>query len=160
MRARVMVAVGVVGLMLVGGACAQYGAISAPPAHAQSAPAPGEQGVKSMSLVTSLGGFKVTEHLPIVMTGQTVEIQPGGQTGRERYLVPNFVYVVQGTLTTDTAGGPVGVAGIQYHAEGQSYSSPVGAWHNHMNKGTDPVKYIVLFIGTPGGPTMEKPKAE
>jgi len=118
------------------------------------------KGVMAKNLVTSLGGYKETEHIPVVFTGQTVEIAPGGQTGRERYLAPNFIYVLEGTLTTDTQGGRTGVAGVQYHSEGQSYSSPVGAWHNHMNNGTTPVKYLLLFVGSPGAPTVEKPKSE
>ena len=119
-----------------------------------------ERGVKTKGLVTSLGGYRQADNIPIVMTGQTVEVAPGGQTGRERYLVPSFIYVLEGTLTSDTQGGPVGAAGVQYHAEGQSYSSPVGVWHNHMNKGTTPLKYLLLFVATPGAPTLEKAKAD
>jgi quercetin dioxygenase-like cupin family protein len=112
--------------------------------------------VKSTSLITSLGGFREVVSVPVVMTGQTVEIEPGGQTGRQRHTVPTFVYVLEGTLVTNSEGGRVGVAGVQYHAAGQSYSDPVGVWHNHSNPGPGPVKYLILFLSTPGGEITQK----
>jgi quercetin dioxygenase-like cupin family protein len=127
------------------------------PAQAQApAPAPQAKGVKSSTLVTSLGGFKETVSIPVVLSGQTVEIEPGGQTGRQRHLVPTFIYVLEGTLVTNSEGGRVGVAGAQYHAAGQSYSDPAGVWHNHSNPGPGPVKYLLLFLSTPGGDLTQK----
>ena len=80
------------------------------------------------------------EH-PRAASGQTVEIEPARQTGRQRHLVPTFIYVLEGTLVTNSEGGRVGVAGAQYHAAGQSYS--IGrVWHNHSNPGPGPVKYL------------------
>jgi quercetin dioxygenase-like cupin family protein len=127
------------------------------PALAQApAPAPQAQGVKSSTLVTSLGGFRETVSIPVVLSGQTIEIEPGGQTGRQRHMVPTFIYVLDGTLVTNSDGGRVGVAGVQYHAAGQSYSDPAGVWHNHSNPGTAPVKYLLLFLSTPGGDLTQK----
>ena len=116
----------------------------------QSASVEKEKGVKASNLVTSLGGFRGTANVPIVLTGQIVTIEPGGQTGRQRHNVPSYVYVLEGTLTTNSMGGPVGVAGAQYHNEGQSYMDAVGVWHNHTNTGQTPVKYLLLLISTPG----------
>jgi quercetin dioxygenase-like cupin family protein len=128
-----------------------------PPALAQApAPALEAKGVKSSTLITSLGGFKETVSIPVVLSGQTVEIEPGGQTGRQRHLVPTFIYVLDGTLVTNSEGGRVGVAGAQYHAAGQSYSDPAGVWHNHSNPGPGPVKYLLLFLSTPGGDLTQK----
>jgi quercetin dioxygenase-like cupin family protein len=129
------------------------------PATAQDKAA-GEKGVKATNLVTSLGPFRQNTSIPLVLTGQTIEIEPGGQTGRERHLVPSYVYVLEGTLVTNTEGGPVGVAGVQYHTAGQSYSDPVGVWHNYSNPGPGTVKYILLLIGTPGLTPTEKAKAD
>jgi quercetin dioxygenase-like cupin family protein len=127
------------------------------PALAQApAPVPQAKGVKSSTLVTSLGGFRETVSIPVVLSGQTVEIEPGGQTGRQRHLVPTFIYVLDGTLVTNSEGGRVGVAGVQYHAAGQSYSDPAGVWHNHSNPGPAPVKYLLLFLSTPGGDLTQK----
>ena len=104
-------------------------------AEAQDPKAAEEKGVKTSNLVTSLGGFRGTANVPVVLTGQIVEIEPGGQTGRQRFMAPSYMYMLEGTLTTDSEGGPIGVAGIQYHSAGQSYMDPVGIWHNHTNAG-------------------------
>jgi len=131
------------------------------PALAQTpAPAPEAKGVTASPLITSLGGFKETVSIPVVLSGQTIEIAPGGQTGRQRHLVPTFIYVLEGTLVTNSEGGRVGVAGAQYHAAGQSYSDPAGVWHNHSNPGPGPVKYLLLFLSTPGGDLTEKAGAD
>lgn len=150
MRATGIAAVvaGVVLIGLVGSAAAQTPAV------------PQAKGVKSTNLITSLGGFREVVSIPVVLTGQTVEIEPGGQTGRQRHTVPTFIYVLEGTLVTNSAGGRVGVAGVQYHAAGQSYSDPPNVWHNHSNPGNTPVKYLLLFMSTPGGEITQKAAAD
>jgi len=135
--------------------------VLATPALAQApGPAPQPKGVTSSNLITSLGGFREVVSIPVVLTGQTVEIEPGGQTGRQRHTVPTFIYVLEGTLVTNSEGGRVGVGGAQYHAAGQSYSDPVGVWHNHSNPGQAPVKYLLLFLSTPGGEITQKAGAD
>lgn len=119
-------------------------------AAAQSDNAP--KGVKTTGLVTSLGGFKDTVNAPILVSGSTVELEPGGQTGREQFRVPTYVYVLEGILTTDYEAGPIGIKGAQYHAAGQSFMDHGGWWHNHMNKTDKPVKYLILHLGYPGQP--------
>jgi hypothetical protein len=119
-------------------------------ASAQSDKTP--KGVTTRGLVTSLGGFKDTVNMPVVVTGSTVEIAPGGQTGREQFRVPTYVYVLEGILTTDYEAGPVGIKGAQYHAAGQSFMDQGGWWHNHMNGTDKPVKYLMLHLGYPGHP--------
>ncbi len=147
----------VIGLAVIVGGVYASGVSTA---EAQDAKAAEEKGVKTRNLVTSLGGFRGTANVPVVLTGQIVEIEPGGQTGRQRFMVPSYVYVLEGTLITDSEGGPIGVAGIQYHAAGQSYMDPVGVWQNHKNGGTAPVKYLLLLISTPGGATTQKAGAD
>jgi quercetin dioxygenase-like cupin family protein len=149
MAGQVVVAV-VVALVLIGGA---------PAAWAQDGKPAQSRGVKTTNMVTSLGAFREAVSIPLVLTGQTVEIEPGGQTGRQRNLVPTYIYVLEGTLTTTSEGGRVGVAGVQYHAAGQSYSNPVGIWYNHANNARAPVKYLLLFIAPPGADTTEQAKA-
>ena len=125
-------------------------AIAAAPASAQDDKA--AKGVTMRNLVTSLGGFKETVNMPLLVTGSTVELAPGGQTGREQFRVPTFIYVIEGILTTDYEAGPVGIKGAQYHAAGQSFMDQGGWWHNHMNKSDKPVKYLMLHLGYPGRP--------
>jgi quercetin dioxygenase-like cupin family protein len=136
------------------------GAAGVPGARAQDGKAVLEKGVKARNLVTSLGGFRGAANVPVILTGQVVEIEPGGQTGRQRHMVASYIYVLEGTLTTNSEGGPVGVAGVQYHAEGQSYMDAPAVWHNHRNTGNKPVKYLLLLISTPGGATTQKAGAD
>ena len=131
------------------------------PAEAQAPKPPEPKGIKVTGLVTSLGGFSATVNTPLLVTGSTVELEPGGQTGKEQFRVPTFIYVLDGVLTTDYEAGPVGIQGAQYHAAGQSYMDNGGWWHNLMNKSQKPVRYLMLHIGYPGRPDpVQKPEAE
>jgi quercetin dioxygenase-like cupin family protein len=152
MMIRVMVAVVVA--ILVGGTWL--------PAWAQQpAPAGAPKGVTSRNLVTSLGGFSATVNAPILLTGSTVTLEPGGQTGREQFRVPTFIYVLEGILTTFYEAGPVGIAGTQYHSAGQSFMDNAGWWHNYTNTTGKPVKLLMLHVGYPGRPDpVQKPEAE
>jgi quercetin dioxygenase-like cupin family protein len=160
MRLRTAVLSAVIVFVGIGGAPtgAQYGGPA--PAQAQGEAPAQAKGVTSRNLVTSLGGFRGTGNVPIVLTGQVVEIEPGGQTGRQRHMVPSYIFVLEGILTTNSDGGPVGVDGVQYHGAGQSYMDAVGVWHNHSNGGTAPVKYLLLLVSTPGGATTQKAGSE
>jgi hypothetical protein len=122
------------------------------PAYAQDQKAPEPKGVKVRGLVTSLGGFSATVNTPIFVSGGTVELEAGGQTGRQQFRVPTYIYVIQGVLTTDYQDGPVGIKGAQYHAAGQSFMDNGGWWHNHVNRSNQPVKYLMLHLGYPGRP--------
>jgi hypothetical protein len=134
------------------------------PASAQqpAADTKAPKGVKARNLVTSLGGFTATVNAPLLVTGQTVELEPGGHTGRQQYRVPTFVYVIEGILTTEyDSGPPAGIAGAQYHAAGQSYMDNGGWWHNAFNRTDKPVKYLILHIGYPGRPDpIVRPEGE
>jgi hypothetical protein len=129
------------------------------PADAQDSKDP--KGVTLRPLVTSLGGFSATVSAPLFVTGATVSLAPGGQTGRQQFRVPTFVYVIEGILTTFYEAGPVGIAGAQYHAAGQSFMDNGGWWHNHTNKTDKPLKYLILHLGYPGRPDpIQKPEPE
>ena len=135
--------------------------LASPPANAQDQKAPEPKGIKVKGLVTSLGAFSATVNTPILVTGSTVELEPGGQTGRQEFRVPTYIYVIEGVLTTFYESGPVGIAGAQYHAAGQSFMDNGGWWHNHANRTDKPVKYLMLHIGYPGRPApVQKPEAE
>ena len=134
-------------------------ALAHAPAEAQDSTEP--KGVSLRPLVTSLGGFSATVNAPIFVTGSTVTLAPGGQTGRQQYRVPTYVYVIEGILTTFYEAGPVGIMGAQYHSAGQSFMDNGGWWHNHANKTDKPLKYLILHLGYPGRPDpIQKPDAE
>ena len=125
-----------------------------PPANAQDQKAAEPKGIKVKGLVTSLGGFSATVNMPILVTGSTVELEPGGQTGRQEFRVPTYIYVIEGVLITEYEAGPIGIKGTQYHAAGQSFmdNGGVGWWHNLANRSDKPVKYLMLHLGYPGRP--------
>jgi hypothetical protein len=129
------------------------------PGHAQETKDP--KGVKSRNLVTSLGGFSATVNAPVFVTGATIEIEPGGHTGRQQYRVPTYVYILDGTVTTEYEAGPVGIKGAQYHTAGQSFMDNGGWWHNYFNRGSKPAKILILHIGYPGRPDpIQRPDAD
>ncbi|MBI4635062.1 MAG: hypothetical protein HY727_01815 [Candidatus Rokubacteria bacterium] len=129
------------------------------PADAQDSKDP--KGVKVKGLVTSLGGFSATVNAPLLVSGGTVDLEPGGQTGRQQFRVPTYIYVIEGVLTTDYEAGPVGMKGVQYHAAGQSFMDNGAWWHSHMNRTDKPVKYLMLHIAYPGRPDpVQKPEPE
>ena len=118
-------------------------------------------GATVKGLVTSLGGFSATVDVPVMFTGATVEIAPGGQTGRQTFRVPTYVYVLEGVLTTEYEAGPVGIKGAQYHAAGQSFMDNGGWWHNHANRTDQPVKYLMVHQSYPGlSSVVQKPEPE
>lgn len=124
------------------------------PVAAQDAKHAEPKGVTMRGLVTSLGAFSATVSAPIFVTGSTVELAPDGQTGRQEFRVPTYIYVIEGVLTTEYEAGPIGVKGTQYHAAGQSFMDNGGAgwWHNFVNRSEKPVKYLMLHLGYPGRP--------
>ncbi len=129
------------------------------PADAQDSKAP--KGVTVKGLVTSLGSFNATINAPLFITGATVSLEPGGETGRQQFRVPTYIYVIEGVLTTDYEAGPVGIKGVQYHAGGQSFMDNGGWWHNHTNKTDKTVQYLMLHVGYPGRPDpVQRPDAE
>jgi len=168
MRLMRFVVVGVAVLLVLGAAPlgAPYGGRAS--AQAQDGKPAEAKGVTVKGIVSSTGPIaRIAATVPMVVTGQVIEIQAGGQTGRQRLLVPSVLYVLQGPLTIDTDAGPIGapttpisISGIQYHGTGQAYSPPVGFWYNAMNNGQGPVKYLLLMIGAPGAATMEQAKPE
>jgi hypothetical protein len=131
------------------------------PVDAQPPDDKAPKGVKARNLVTSLGGFSATVNAPILLTGSTIELEPGGHTGRQQFRVPTYIYVIEGILTTEYEAGPVGIGGAQYHAAGQSYMDNGAWWHNAFNRTDKPVKYLILHVGYPGRPDpIVRPDAE
>jgi hypothetical protein len=133
------------------------------PAYAQDQKVADPKGIKVKGLITSLGPFSATVSTPIFVTGGTVELEPGGQTGRQEFRVPTYIYVIEGVLTTEYEAGPIGIKGTQYHAAGQSFMDNGGAgwWHNLANRSDKPVRYLMLHLGYPGRPDpIQKPDKE
>ena len=76
------------------------------------------------------------------------ELEPGGRTARHQHPVPVFVYVLEGTLTVQADGSQP-----REYGPGKAYLEDVDHWHQVFNKGTTPVKILVVFVAEEGKPT-------
>jgi quercetin dioxygenase-like cupin family protein len=85
-------------------------------------------------------------------TGVIIELAPGGEVGRHMHPVPNFVYVLEGEITIEAEGHPA-----RAYAAGQSFAEGVNHWHNGINRGSGPVKILVVFAGEEGKPVTVRP---
>ena len=81
------------------------------------------------------------------MTALLVEIAPGAQTGWHCHLVPNFAYMLEGTLELTLDDGRVKLL----HA-GDALSEVVNRLHNGRNVGSSPAKLVVFYTGATGTP--------
>lgn len=86
------------------------------------------------------------------ITALLIEIAPGGETGRHQHAAPTFVYVLEGTVTIDIEGHPQAV-----HTAGQGFLEANNVWHNGRNRGTTPLKLLVVFSGEEGKPNLVRP---
>jgi quercetin dioxygenase-like cupin family protein len=81
------------------------------------------------------------------------ELEPGGRTSRHQHPVPVFVYVLDGTLTVQADGGQP-----REYAPGKAFMEDTNHWHQAFNRGTRPVKILVVFMGEAGKPTTVNAK--
>ena len=82
----------------------------------------------------------------------SIQIAPGGQTGRHMHPVPVAVYVLEGTITVAHEGGPE-----KTYKAGDAFIESVEIWHNGLNRGTTPVKLLVTVVGEQGKPFLVRP---
>jgi quercetin dioxygenase-like cupin family protein len=109
-------------------------------------------------------GFKVTPVLKSTQTASSMaieypkgkaelvsvlgQLEPGGRTSLHQHPVPVFVYVLEGTLVVQAQGGSP-----REYQPGQAFVEDVNHWHQAFNKGSAPVKILVVFVGEEGKPT-------
>ncbi len=85
-------------------------------------------------------------------TGVIIELAPGGEVGRHMHPVPNFVYVLEGALTVEAEGYPA-----RTYSAGEAFTESVNTWHNGLNRGSVPVKILVVFAGEEGKAVTVRP---
>ena len=81
------------------------------------------------------------------MTALLVEIAPGAQTGWHCHVVPNFAYLLEGTLELTLDDGRVKLL-----KAGDALSEVVNRSHNGRNAGSAPAKLVVFYTGATGTP--------
>ncbi len=77
-----------------------------------------------------------------------LEILPGGRNGRHQHLFPPFAYMLEGTMTLEMQGH-----GQRAFAPGQAFVEGVDNWDEAFNRGTTPIKALVVFPAEEGQPT-------
>jgi quercetin dioxygenase-like cupin family protein len=72
-------------------------------------------------------------------------LEPGQETGWHRHKVPQFVYVLEGTVTVEYDAGVV-----KEYPAGTAYLEAEDIWHNGTNKGDDAVRMLTVYMGAEG----------
>jgi quercetin dioxygenase-like cupin family protein len=81
------------------------------------------------------------------ITSAIVTIQPGGEGQLHRHEVPMYAYVLQGAVTVD-----YGPHGTKVFKQGEAMMEAQNIPHQGMNKGTEPVALLVVYMGVEGTP--------
>jgi quercetin dioxygenase-like cupin family protein len=85
-------------------------------------------------------------------TAVILEIAPGGRVGRHLHPVPNLVYVLEGEITIESDGHAV-----RTYRQGEAFAESFNHWHDGLNRGTTPIKVLVVFAGEEGKPVTVRP---
>jgi quercetin dioxygenase-like cupin family protein len=85
------------------------------------------------------------------ITGTIVELEyvPGGASTHHRHPGPVFVYVLEGSLLSQSEGGSPIV-----YTKGQTFYEPPGSIHmvSKNASATDPAKFLAIFVSETGKP--------
>lgn len=77
------------------------------------------------------------------VTAAIVTIPPGGETGWHIHEVPLFVYILDGEVTVD-----YGDRGTKVYKAGSSIMEAMNWPHNGMNKASEPVRIMAVYVGS------------
>ena len=110
--------------------------------------------VTLLSTTTSWDGtpYRYPEGTPRV-TGMTVEIAPGKQTGWHMHHAPSFGYLLSGELDVQLKDGRV-----KRMKPGDTIAEVVGTLHNGVNRGRTPAKIVVFYAGVDGQTLTTSPE--
>ncbi len=81
------------------------------------------------------------------ITSAIITIQPGAEGQLHRHQVPMYAYVLQGTVTVD-----YGTQGTKVFKQGEAIMEAQHVPHKGMNKGTEPVALLVVYMGAESTP--------
>lgn len=83
------------------------------------------------------------------VTAAFATIEPGGQTARHQHPVQEYVQVLEGTVIVQADGGKP-----RTYKAGEGWLEDVNLTHQAWNKGTVPVKLLIVFMGEEGKEVM------
>src|SRR5262249_25046490 len=90
-----------------------------------------------------------------VISSDILTVPPGGVTRWMTHPVPAYLYILQGDLTVQFADGRK----QQTFHEGQVLLQPRASWHRGRNEGETPLRFLAVFLGAKGVPTILHPPA-
>lgn len=90
--------------------------------------------------------FPQTDRPEIVSVVGT--IQPGGRTPLHQHPVPVYVYVLEGEIELQTEGGQP-----HPYKAGEAYIEALNRKHQLFNRGSQPARILVVFMGEESKPT-------
>ncbi len=82
---------------------------------------------------------------PAQVTSYVTTLEPGQESGWHRHRVPSFVYVLEGSVSTEYDAGVV-----KDYLAGSAYMEAEDIWHNATNKGEDPARILTVYMGAEG----------
>lgn len=87
-----------------------------------------------------------------VVSSDIVTIPPGGVTEWMTHPVPAYLYVLEGELTVEL------VDGTRHHFRaGEPFLQCHTTWHRGRNEGNTPMRFLAVFVGAKGVPTILHP---
>ena len=86
------------------------------------------------------------------ITSAIFTIPPATKTQWMTHPAPGYIYVLQGTLTVQFADGS-----LQTFSAGQAFLQARTKWHRGWNRGSQPVRFLVVFFGAQGVPDVMHP---
>ncbi len=87
-----------------------------------------------------------------VISSDVLTIPVGGVSNWMTHPVPAYLYVLQGALTVEFEDG-----GKQTFRTGQAFLQSRAKWHRGRNESGVPVKFLAVFLGAKGVPTILHP---
>ena len=140
---------GLMGLTLVLTSCSGGSDAAAPSAGASTAASGSTQGrealLEAQQLTTLDQSITYPRKGAAEVSSYLVTLEPGQETGWHRNRVPEFVHVLEGTVTVEYDAGVV-----KEYAAGSSYMEAQGVWHNGTNKGGDAARLLTVYLGAKG----------
>jgi quercetin dioxygenase-like cupin family protein len=86
------------------------------------------------------------------MSSDILSIPPGGISHWMTHPVPAYLYILQGDLTVEFVDGKQQT----FHA-GRVLLQSRAQWHRGRNDGKVPVRFLAVFLGAKGVPTILHP---
>jgi quercetin dioxygenase-like cupin family protein len=133
-------------------------AVSLTGAAAQETPSAKTAGAGSIAALPELTTTVAGEPLLYLSTPDPVissdilTVPPGGVTQWMTHPVPAYLYVLQGDLTVEFIDGK-----RQTYHTGQAFLQSRTHWHRGRNDGATPVRFLAVFLGSKGVPTILHP---